>query len=194
MIIKKTKFSLAIMTVLSIGFTQAANAAIDFESVAVGSYSSFTEGGVTFSLSSGDITVSDDGNGAFVLAAPGTHFLDNRFGGANFIFDLVAPVSYFGMQIGAADSPQTLSAYDALNNLLGSVAIPDQVSDLPYPYTGFYSLSFAGIDHVTLTGSDGDWIVVDNVTAVPEPETYAMLLAGLGLLGFMARRRKETAV
>lgn len=28
---------------------------------------------------------------------------------------------------------------------------------------------------------------------VPEPSTYAMLLAGLGLLGFMARRRKESA-
>lgn len=27
------------------------------------------------------------------------------------------------------------------------------------------------------------------VTAVPEPETYAMMLAGLGLLGFSARRR-----
>jgi hypothetical protein len=26
---------------------------------------------------------------------------------------------------------------------------------------------------------------------IPEPETYAMLLAGLGLLGFMARRRKQ---
>lgn len=28
------------------------------------------------------------------------------------------------------------------------------------------------------------------VSAVPEPETYTMLLAGLGLLGFMARGRK----
>lgn len=29
------------------------------------------------------------------------------------------------------------------------------------------------------------------VAAVPEAETYAMLLAGLGLMGFMARRRKQ---
>ncbi|MDQ1813929.1 PEP-CTERM sorting domain-containing protein [Massilia sp. CCM 9210] len=28
-------------------------------------------------------------------------------------------------------------------------------------------------------------------TPVPEPETYAMLLAGLGLVGFMSRRRKS---
>lgn len=30
-----------------------------------------------------------------------------------------------------------------------------------------------------------------NVAAVPEPETYAMMLAGLGLMGFVARRRKD---
>jgi uncharacterized protein (TIGR03118 family) len=29
------------------------------------------------------------------------------------------------------------------------------------------------------------------VTAVPEPETYAMLLAGLGLMGFATRRNKK---
>jgi hypothetical protein len=31
------------------------------------------------------------------------------------------------------------------------------------------------------------------IAAVPEPETYAMMLAGLGLLGFIARRRKQKA-
>ena len=30
-----------------------------------------------------------------------------------------------------------------------------------------------------------------SLSAVPEPETYAMMLAGLGLLGFAARRRKQ---
>jgi len=33
-----------------------------------------------------------------------------------------------------------------------------------------------------------------HVTPVPEPETYAMLLAGLGLMGFVARRRKLKVV
>jgi len=36
-------------------------------------------------------------------------------------------------------------------------------------------------DNVTFTGTA--------VTAVPEPQTYAMLLAGLGAIGFVARRR-----
>ncbi len=33
--------------------------------------------------------------------------------------------------------------------------------------------------------------LASSVTAVPEPETYAMLLAGLGLMGAVARRRKQ---
>lgn len=32
------------------------------------------------------------------------------------------------------------------------------------------------------------------VAAVPEPETYSMMMAGLGLLGFVARKRNQPAV
>ncbi len=32
------------------------------------------------------------------------------------------------------------------------------------------------------------------MAAVPEPQTYAMMIAGLGLLGFAARRRKQQAI
>lgn len=39
--------------------------------------------------------------------------------------------------------------------------------------------------------SQQDYLVA-SVSAVPEPETYAMLLAGLGLIGFTARRRLQT--
>jgi hypothetical protein len=47
---------------------------------------------------------------------------------------------------------------------------------------GFYQADFKSTDGV-FTGAL-------SVAAVPEPETYAMLLAGLGLIGFSARRRQ----
>jgi len=38
----------------------------------------------------------------------------------------------------------------------------------------------------------GTYLASVAVAAVPEPESYAMLLAGLGLLGFVARRRSRS--
>lgn len=53
---------------------------------------------------------------------------------------------------------------------------------------------FAGGHESARNKTDGyfGW-AVRNVGVVPEPETYAMLLAGLGLVSFMARRRKQVS-
>ena len=52
---------------------------------------------------------------------------------------------------------------------------------------GPLTLTISGI----VTSAGGSYGGNLNVLAVPEPETYAMMLGGLGLLGFMARRRKK---
>lgn len=49
----------------------------------------------------------------------------------------------------------------------------------------------------TRTGTPGNYTFSghhqDQLYMIPEPETYAMLLAGLGLMGFVARRRSRRA-
>jgi hypothetical protein len=57
-----------------------------------------------------------------------------------------------------------------------------------------FSVSAGGSLSFMLASTDADQFYVSGMTvtaAIPEPETYAMLLAGLGLLGFAARRRKQ---
>jgi len=47
---------------------------------------------------------------------------------------------------------------------------------------------------VQVAGAGSPWLYSSSFThAIPEPETYAMLLAGLALMGFVARRRQQGA-
>lgn len=59
---------------------------------------------------------------------------------------------------------------------------------------GVYSLVVSGTGVTGVSASYGGNIVAAPVTPVPEPETYAMLLAGLGVMGAIARRRKQNSV
>lgn len=59
--------------------------------------------------------------------------------------------------------------------------------------TGVFDASGNSVSNFTATSTSGFDYYRNAAPAVPEPETYAMLLAGLGLLGFTTRRRKDFA-
>jgi hypothetical protein len=60
---------------------------------------------------------------------------------------------------------------------------------------GTYTIIFGGADYASQNESAAAFnyglSATLSVAAVPEPSTYAMLLAGLGLMGFAARRRVQ---
>lgn len=76
-------------------------------------------------------------------------------------------------------------------------------------HAGGYTGAFLFDDLALSAGTDGSWEINwlnnggrnpgysnltlfarDITTAVPEPETYALMLAGLGIMGFIAKRRR----
>jgi hypothetical protein len=85
-----------------------------------------------------------------------------------------------------------LALYDSSNKLVSSGTELSggrvdfwKLSDVILP-SGDYYLQVSGRMVSTTAGSFGG---VVNLVPVPEPETYGMMLGGLGLLGFLARRR-----
>ena len=70
-----------------------------------------------------------------------------------------------------------------------SIPLPAFGPSPPLGSATFDGVTYASVNHIVTTNIAGAGI--DPIPAVPEPETYALLVAGLGALTVAARRRRD---
>jgi hypothetical protein len=145
---------------------------------------------VQFPITGGDLsasfagTIAHNGSGLSLTTSTGsislTNFLINTvtlnlFGTVAFGTTTLTDVALFSLtNNGNATSPFDLRLSSAAGNALASV--------LGVPNLSGALIATAGTAPITA------------VAAIPEPSTYALMLGGLGLAGWVAHRRKNAAV
>lgn len=129
------------------------------------------------------------------FTSPGLTFADD------YIFDLVLDSDVSGSATNLKLSLNgiqfldianfSLSLYDSSNTFLGAASLVDgsyQLNDVFLTAGNDYYFRVAG----TVTGwAGGSYSFSAVAQPIPEPETYALMLAGLGALGYMSRRRRQ---
>jgi len=82
---------------------------------------------------------------------------------------------------------------DAEDTLMGQYSFDGTTGSTWHTTAGLTAGSYYYAITGNATGSQGGFYsITSTVTPVPEPETYAMLLAGLGVVGSLYRRRKSS--
>ena len=119
---------------------------------------------------------------------------------ADIAFDAAFGATLTSFSLGVAGFSETsLQAFDSANQLIFNqdVTLTRGAFTDPGVYANFTITSTTGISHLLFTGggvvgntSIDNLSAVTATAAIPEPQTYALMLAGLGVLGFVARRRR----
>lgn len=127
------------------------------------------------------------------------YFISSNFNSraGSIYFDFTNPMQQVGIfanqyqRTGQTNNAFQVLAYDVNGDVLESFTSTIDTAMDGYDEGMFigFTRATADIYSLSLTGNN---FVVDNLTtsAVPEPEAYAMFLAGLGLLGTASRRRR----
>lgn len=157
-------------------------------------YSENFNGGTSFSAGAFDAPLTSDDY--LWLTQPGTNAASYTFAAASAVQSLT--VSFWYSALSTAAQWSLSGPVSALGNTGGLLAVTfnnpgaggssaDQWVSQTWNNlsAGNYTLAFStGLGQLKVDD------VAISVTAVPEPGTYAMMLAGLGLIGTVARRRK----
>ena len=115
-----------------------------------------------------------------LYTAAGANFFDASLDQASYAFaNTQTGIGNSGFVFGLNAAEQT-----ELTGLLGAAGAPSLAS-LRAGLSASASNATGGNETLFVANSGTPVLP----TAVPEPETYAMMLAGLGLLGFIGRRR-----
>ena len=156
----------------------AALAVVGVQSFAARQSESFTTDpqSSTFAFSVKDITAGTS-TFSFTLdtskgATAGVYDISGTVSGGNFSFSSITLNS----------QPWDLTVNNKGKALFGEVAL---TSALPL------TLTFTGTQFGAAKGAFSGQLLLTPVAAVPEPETYALMLAGLGAVGLIAFRRRS---
>lgn len=185
------KFKAFVISALLIFVTPFASAQVSGDNVTA-SY-----GGWLYDSNTPSPTVGEVGGGSF-----GAYFVDlfgqswlalSKIDSGKLEFTFYSPSSPAANASSLAGLVTVNYAFNASS--IGSVTLASfsHSSANPGLTSSFDGVSSTGSDNFMLsfnTVHSGD-VYLFNLAPVPEPETYAMLLAGLGLMGAVARRRKQ---
>jgi hypothetical protein len=162
----------------------------------------------------GTVTLTEDGANQVDVAVsliPGAVFVDTGGPHTAFVFNLNvggATISDLTSGFSAIPGPLSNTPFGTFSNGIaccgngGSNAQPSPLLFSVNRASGISIANFIASGPAT-NGQPGGYLfsadilygatgnVASLVSTIPEPETYAMLLAGLGLMGFVARRRQR---
>jgi hypothetical protein len=146
-------------------------------------FNATTSGGFLSLGSTGAATPAGNFNnlGSFVLSGDPHDYVGNNF---DLLVTFTAPP---GTTPGTALFTDHITGSVTTNDV-GGVFIDFDNTAQHFTFTGG-SFDFF-VNDVSLTAGQKIGVSGTIITAVPEPETYALFMAGLAAVGFMARRRK----